>query len=90
MRVVVDGEAGPLFEGVDSIVTAPDGKRLAYPVETNGKWYAAVDGKVGTTPLDGFLKGAPFVYTDTNRFQTLGLRLPGPEFVQLRITIAPP
>jgi hypothetical protein len=41
---------------------------------------------VGTPPWTVSSK-APFVYTAADRFQTLGLRLPGPEFVQLSVNI---
>jgi len=47
--VVVDGELGPEFDGIDerSLVFSPDGKRMAYVARKGDKWLVVVDGKTG-------------------------------------------
>ena len=45
--VVLDGQAGPEFDGIGCLLFSDDGTHLAYTVRTGAKWRMVVDGKPG-------------------------------------------
>ena len=48
--VLVDGTAGPAFDQIwdHTVIFSPDGKPRAYIAKKGEKWFAVVDGQLGT------------------------------------------
>jgi len=44
-RLIIDGEAGPIYDEVGVPVWSADGRRLAYPARRGRTWVAVVDGR---------------------------------------------
>ena len=66
--VVVDGQAGPEYDGIleGNPIFSPDGKRVAYAARKGKKWSVVVDGQAGPQ-YDGFGKGALIFSPDGKR-----------------------
>jgi Tol biopolymer transport system component len=55
---VVGEDEGKPYDGIGTgtLIFSPDGKRLAYAVQTGNKWHVVVDGKEGR-PYDSVISG---------------------------------
>ena len=47
LRVVLNGEAGPVFDDITSMAFSPDGQRFAYTAKQSGQELAVIDGQAG-------------------------------------------
>ncbi len=47
LRVVLNGEAGPVFDDITSMAFSPDGQRFAYTAKQAGQELAVIDGQAG-------------------------------------------
>jgi len=45
--VVLDGKGGEGYDGIQSLIFSPDGKRKAFAARTGKKWSVVVDGQAG-------------------------------------------
>jgi hypothetical protein len=54
--VALDGAIGSLFDGVGRPRFSPDGTRLAFPVESRGKWHVA-SGTDASSEFDAIVPG---------------------------------
>ncbi|MRG94873.1 PD40 domain-containing protein [Polyangium spumosum] len=54
--LVVDGQAGPVFEGLGEVALSPDGGHVAYAAARGGAWFVVLDGEPGPA-FDAILEG---------------------------------
>ncbi|MDC3954624.1 hypothetical protein [Polyangium jinanense] len=54
--LVVDGRAGPSFDGLGEVVLSPDGAHVAYAAQRKGAWFVVLDETPGPA-FDAILEG---------------------------------
>jgi WD40 repeat protein len=90
--MVVDGNEHDIYRIAGIPFFSPEGNHIAYhcmQVEENEKenWYLVVDGQKLPEIYGGFIRDTPIVYDADNQFHTIALRSPGPEFLNIEVTI---
>lgn len=91
-QIIADGHSQKIYAQVTSPVYSPDGKKLAYLAESDGKWIAIVNGQIIGPPMAecssfGFSPGSTRFYV-AGRAKKLGWTyfvdgVPGPGFAVL-------
>ena len=61
--MVVDGQAGPKYDGISRPIFSPDGKRVGYGAQKGAKWLVVVDGQAGPE-YEWIAKGGPTFHAD--------------------------
>ena len=51
------------------------------------QWHLIINGEVSPNTYGGFMKNTPIIFDDKNKFHTLALRDPGPEFILIEVEI---
>lgn len=74
--VMVNGEGGDTFDGVDTLVFSPDSRRFAYRAQGAGKWAMVVDGKATMRVIGkGTIQGVAYEELGPARFSAEGGRV---------------
>jgi len=90
--MVVDGIeqcAEKQFAIIDEPFFSPNGQYVAYLAADakDNKYSLVVNGHVLPGQYEGFYLGTPLVFDAANRFHTIGMREPGPEFLLIEVEI---
>jgi Tol biopolymer transport system component len=88
MAMVVDEQVLGRYDAVTFPFFSPQGTHVAYAGCQDNQWRIYVDGKPGQVLFDAFLKDGLIVFDSENHCRTVVLKMPGPQFVRLDISIS--
>jgi len=69
-RVVLDGQEGRVFDGVNDCFFSPDSQRFAYFAKRGKQWMVVLDGKEVATTGEGRWEGTTVFSPDSHHFAT--------------------
>jgi hypothetical protein len=85
MTVVVDGVAGPQYDGIRGPAFSPDSRHLAYVARRGDKWRIVVDRDETDEAYDAIFAGSELVWDGDESLHTLSNR--DQEIVGVRVEV---
>lgn len=89
--MLVDGELqckNHQFKILGNPYFSPNGDHVVYHgMNKENQFHLIINGEVFPNIYGGFIKSTPIIFDDKNKFHTLALREPGPEFILIEVEI---